>query len=104
MPSFDTSHFFGSILLKLKNSLSATLQHCVPQTPSHQRVPPSCSPTGSVKNLVLALQIPTFPKGGFSIRLAMHHAVLEGLPAISFFKFGVTYANMEEEKEEDRHL
>ncbi|TQD74371.1 hypothetical protein C1H46_040083 [Malus baccata] len=30
MPSFDPSHFFDSILPKLKTSLSATLQHFVP--------------------------------------------------------------------------
>ncbi|TQD83920.1 hypothetical protein C1H46_030532 [Malus baccata] len=30
MPSFDASHFFDSILPKLKTSLSATLQHFVP--------------------------------------------------------------------------
>ncbi|KAB2621051.1 BAHD acyltransferase [Pyrus ussuriensis x Pyrus communis] len=32
MPSFDTSHFFDSVLPKLKTSLSATLQHFVPLT------------------------------------------------------------------------
>ncbi|RXH89756.1 hypothetical protein DVH24_032113 [Malus domestica] len=132
MPSFDTSHFFDSVLPKLKTSLSATLQHFVPlagnliwllDSPKpllsyikgdavsltiaesdadfhrlissnnfdieakeyHPLVPQLAA--SHDKAAVLALQITVFPKDGFSIGSAMHHAACDGLSAISFFKF-----------------